>query len=90
MNEKKSFSEEKESSLIEVRRYLEPGPLVLVSSFWEGKRNIMTMNWHTVMEFTPALLGCVISSANHSFAPRSPEGDLRDLRSLRVCGIRVG
>ncbi len=27
----------------------------------------MTMGWHTVMEFTPALIGCVISSANHSF-----------------------
>ncbi|MGC1240144.1 MAG: flavin reductase family protein [Chryseosolibacter sp.] len=53
--------------LIEVRRYLEPGPLVLVTSAWDGRTNIMTMNWHSMMEFTPALLGCVISSANHSF-----------------------
>jgi len=50
-----------------VRRYLEPGPIVLVSSAWKGRRNIMTMGWHTVMEFTPALIGCVISSGNHSF-----------------------
>jgi len=50
-----------------VRRLLEPGPIVLVSSAWKGERNIMTMGWHTVMEFTPALVGCVISSANHSF-----------------------
>jgi flavin reductase (DIM6/NTAB) family NADH-FMN oxidoreductase RutF len=27
----------------------------------------MTMGWQTVMEFTPSLVGCVISSANHSF-----------------------
>ncbi len=27
----------------------------------------MTMGWHTVMEFTPSLVGCVISRANHSF-----------------------
>jgi flavin reductase (DIM6/NTAB) family NADH-FMN oxidoreductase RutF len=51
----------------QVRRYLEPGPIVLVSSRWQGRSNIMTMGWHTMMEFTPSLVGCVISSANHSF-----------------------
>lgn len=51
----------------QVRRYLEPGPIVLVSSAWQGKRNIMTMGWHTVMEFSPSLIGCIISSGNHSF-----------------------
>ena len=51
----------------QVRRYLEPGPIVLVSSAHAGARNIMTMGWQTVMEFTPSLVGCVISSANHSF-----------------------
>ncbi len=50
-----------------VRRYLEPGPIVLVSSAYKGKRNIMTMGWHTMMEFTPSLVGCIISSANYSF-----------------------
>ena len=50
-----------------VRRYLEPGPIVLISSAWKGRRNIMTMGWHTVMEFSPALVGCVISAGNHSF-----------------------
>ena len=49
-----------------VRQYLEPGPIVLVSSRWRGKTNIMTMGWHTVMEFTPSLVGCMISSGNHS------------------------
>lgn len=51
----------------EIRRFLEPGPVVLVSSAYKGERNIMTMGWHAVMEFTPALVGCVISSGNHSF-----------------------
>jgi flavin reductase (DIM6/NTAB) family NADH-FMN oxidoreductase RutF len=50
-----------------IRRYLEPGPIVLVSSAWRGETNIMTMGWHTVMEFTPSLIGCVIASSNHSF-----------------------
>jgi flavin reductase (DIM6/NTAB) family NADH-FMN oxidoreductase RutF len=50
-----------------VRRFLEPGPIVLVSSAHKGKTNIMTMGWHMMMEFQPALIGCCISSANHSF-----------------------
>ncbi len=50
-----------------VRRYLEPGPIVLVSSAWQGQANIMTLGWHTVMEFSPSLVGCMISAGNHSF-----------------------
>ena len=50
-----------------VRRYLEPGPIVLVTSAHRGANNIMTMGWHTVMEFAPSLLGCVIAETNHSF-----------------------
>lgn len=50
-----------------VRRYLEPGPIVLVSSRWKNQNNIMTMGWHTVMEFSPSRIGCFITSANYSF-----------------------
>ncbi|QGZ65387.1 flavin reductase family protein [Paraburkholderia acidisoli] len=49
------------------RRYLEPGPIVLVSSRWSGHDNIMTLGWHTVMEFSPSLIGCMIAGGNHSF-----------------------
>ncbi len=51
----------------EIRRYLEPGPIVLVTSTHGDERNIMTMGWHTVMEFMPSLVGCVIAGGNHSF-----------------------
>jgi len=51
----------------EIRRFLEPGPVVLVSSAWKGERNIMTMGWHMVMEFSPSLVGCLISSGNYSY-----------------------
>lgn len=27
----------------------------------------MTMGWHMVLEFTPSLVGCMISAGNHSF-----------------------
>ena len=57
----------KDFPVSQVRRYLEPGPIVLVSSRWRSKTNIMTMGWHTVMEFTPSLVGCVIAGGNYSF-----------------------
>jgi len=50
----------------QIRRLLEPGPIVLVSSAWRGASNIMTMGWHTVMEFEPSLVGCIIAEGNHS------------------------
>jgi len=50
-----------------IRQLLEPGPIVLVSSQYKGEQNIMTMGWYTVMEFSPSLIGCIISGANHSY-----------------------
>jgi flavin reductase (DIM6/NTAB) family NADH-FMN oxidoreductase RutF len=64
----------------QVRRYLEPGPIVLVSSMWKGHTNIMTLGWQTVMEFSPSLVGCVIASSNHSFEM---------IRKSRECVINV-
>ncbi|MDP1635373.1 MAG: flavin reductase family protein, partial [Gallionellaceae bacterium] len=46
---------------------LEPGPVVLVTTAHKGKADIMTQSWHTMMEFEPPLVGCVISGRNHSF-----------------------
>jgi flavin reductase (DIM6/NTAB) family NADH-FMN oxidoreductase RutF len=51
----------------DIRRFLEPGPVVLVSSAFKGERNIMTMGWHMVMEFVPSLVAGLISSGNHSY-----------------------
>ncbi|WP_028297623.1 flavin reductase family protein [Olivibacter sitiensis] len=50
-----------------VRRFLEPGPVVLISTQWKTKTNIMTMAWQTVLEFSPSLVGLMISGANHTF-----------------------
>jgi len=57
----------KDYPLSEIRRHLEPGPIVLVSSAWKGKTNIMTMGWHMMMQFTPALFASYIWDGNHSF-----------------------
>jgi flavin reductase (DIM6/NTAB) family NADH-FMN oxidoreductase RutF len=53
--------------LSKVYRLLEPGPVVLLTTAHKGKANIMTQSWHTMMEFEPPLVGCVISGRNHSF-----------------------
>src|SRR5439155_1743997 len=49
----------------QTRRYLEPGPIVLVSSHWQGESNIMTMGWHMMLEYDR--IGCYIWDENHSF-----------------------
>lgn len=61
------YRRKRDFPLSRIRHYLEPGPVVLVSSAWRGHANVMTMNWHTMMEFTPALIGCVIAETNYSF-----------------------
>ncbi len=66
--------------LINVRQHLETGPIVLVTSAWKGQSNIMTMGWHTMMQFSPALFGCYIWSGNHSY-------DL--IRNSQQCVINV-
>jgi flavin reductase (DIM6/NTAB) family NADH-FMN oxidoreductase RutF len=49
-----------------IRRFLEPGPIVLVSTAWKGKMNIMTMGWHMVMETEPSLIGTYIWTEDHT------------------------
>ena len=52
----------------DVRRYLEPGPVVLISSMHRGARTIMTCGWHMVMEMEPSRVGCYIWAENRSRA----------------------
>ncbi len=66
--------------LSRVYSLLEPGPVVLVTTSWEGERDIMTMSWHTMLEFEPPLVGCVISNANNSFKLLDASGE---------CGINI-
>jgi len=49
-----------------VRRFLEPGPVVLVSSAYKGERDIMTMGWHMILGDSPSLVGCFIWDQNYS------------------------
>lgn len=66
--------------LSKVYGLLEPGPVVLVTTARKGRANIMTMSWHTMLEFEPPLVGCVISNRNYSF-------DI--LKATRECVINI-
>jgi flavin reductase (DIM6/NTAB) family NADH-FMN oxidoreductase RutF len=66
--------------LSKVYSLLEPGPVVMVTTARKGKPNIMTMSWHTMMEFEPPTVGCVISNRNHTFGI---------LKSTRECVINI-
>jgi len=71
---KKSFP------LSQVYRLLEPGPAVMVTTVRKGRANIMTMSWHTMIDFEPPTVGCVISDRNHTFGI---------LKATRECVINI-
>ena len=66
--------------LKKIRRFIEPGPIVLVSSAHKGDRNIMTLGWHMMLGFEPALIGCFIWDENRSYSL---------IRKSRECVINI-
>jgi len=66
--------------LSEVYRLLEPGPVVLLTTARNGRFNIMTQSWHTMLEFTPPLVACVVSNRNYTF---------NTLKKTRECVINI-
>ncbi len=66
--------------LSKVYGLLEPGPVVLLTTVRRGRANVMPMSWHTMLDFEPPLVGCVVSDRNHSFGA---------LRSTRECVLNV-
>ena len=43
-----------------VYQLIEPGPVVLLATAFDGKPNVMTMSWHMMMEFVPPRIGCLV------------------------------
>jgi flavin reductase (DIM6/NTAB) family NADH-FMN oxidoreductase RutF len=56
----------KDFPLHTVRQHLETGPIVLITSRHGSRSNIMTLGWHTMLQFSPALVGCYIWEGNES------------------------
>jgi len=59
---------------------LETGPVTLITTAHKGRTDIMSQSWHTMMEFEPPLVGCVVSANNYSFEL---------LRASRECVINI-
>jgi len=53
--------------LSKVYQLIETGPVVMMTTSKKGQANVMTMSWHTMLDFEPPLIGCVISNRNYSF-----------------------
>lgn len=66
--------------LSKVYGLLEPGPVVLLTTARKGRANVMAMSWHTMLEFEPPLVGCVVSNRNYSFEA---------LKATRECVIGI-
>lgn len=66
--------------LSKVYGLLEPGPVLLLTTAHRSESNVMTMSWHTMLEFEPPLVGAVVSDRNHSFAL---------LRRSRQCVLNI-
>lgn len=61
--------------LDKVYQLIEPGPVVLLTTAFDGEPNVMTMSWHMMMEFVPPRIGCIVSSADHSFTALTRTGE---------------
>ena len=53
--------------LSKVYTLIEPGPVVLLTTGSGEQSNVMAMSWHSMLEFEPPLIGCVISNRNYSY-----------------------
>ncbi|MEJ0026443.1 MAG: flavin reductase family protein [Rhizomicrobium sp.] len=62
-------------ALAKVYQLLEPGPVVLLTTSNRGRANLMTMSWHTMLDFEPPLVACVVSEGDYSFAASRKTGE---------------
>jgi len=77
--------------LSKVYQLLEPGPVVLLTTARKRHTNIMAMSWHMMVEFEPPLVACVVSNADHSFAPlRATKECVIAIPALKMAQIFVG
>ncbi|HVN41449.1 MAG TPA: flavin reductase family protein [Steroidobacteraceae bacterium] len=76
--------------LSRVYRLLEPGPVVLLTTARRGRSNVMAMSWHTMLEFEPPLVGCVVSNRNFSFEALRATGEcVINVPTVRLAGTVV-
>lgn len=83
MNKEEPCIDKVQFPVEKTRELLEPGPIVLVSSAYQHERNIMTMGWHMMMEYT--LIGCFIWDQNYSRCLIEQSGEC--VINIPTCGL---
>jgi flavin reductase (DIM6/NTAB) family NADH-FMN oxidoreductase RutF len=77
--------------LTKVYGLLEPGPVVLLTTRHKGRANVMPMSWHTMMEFEPPLVGCIVSGRTVSFeALTAPRQCVLNIPTVELAAQVVG
>lgn len=66
--------------LNKVYTLLESGPVILVSTAHKGRNNVMPMSWHTMIDFDPPLVGCVIGDQSLTF---------KTVKATKECVINI-
>ncbi|MGZ5685276.1 MAG: flavin reductase family protein [Usitatibacter sp.] len=66
--------------LSKVYGLLETGPVVMVTTSRKGRPNVMTQSWHTMIEFEPPTVGCVIAAPSLTF---------ETLKATKECVINI-
>ncbi|MGE5190601.1 MAG: flavin reductase family protein [Gemmatimonadota bacterium] len=66
--------------LSRVYRLLEPGPVVMLSTAGKARPNVMTMSWHTMIDFDPPLVGVVVGEGSFTFGI---------LKATRECVLNI-
>lgn len=65
----------KEIAASQAYRLLEPGPIALVTTSYDGKPNVMTIGFHMMIQHAPPLIGCVIGPWDHSYQALCETGE---------------
>ena len=55
--------------------WIEPGPVVLVTTFDKGRANVMTMSWHQMLEFMPPVMSCCLGPWDFSYEALRKTGE---------------
>jgi flavin reductase (DIM6/NTAB) family NADH-FMN oxidoreductase RutF len=71
-------------------RLIEPGPVVLVTTKHAGRANVMTMSWHTMMDFEPPLIGCVIGDRSATFEMLRKSRECANIPTVELASETVG
>jgi flavin reductase (DIM6/NTAB) family NADH-FMN oxidoreductase RutF len=66
--------------LAKVSTLLGSGPVIMVSTSCKGRPNIMSVAWHTMIDFEPPLIGCVIGEDSQTFGV---------LKATKQCVINI-